>query len=434
MSSPAILFIDSSKGDWNPTFARGVKYRNVANKDILEEIIILGGKRVRQIVVPDLFESNTAFNSQKLTDALSRGYDYKLFFIMQASNRGPSDNELIKMAKINDCTKRIAGLRISFNVIVNKIEFEEVYDMYRDHLAHDNCKSLFESLEIPGFSFNIKLSSVSLVRLEGEEESIKRILCQAVAESDAVKRHPSVRKRMTAILLFGNAGAGKSTLLNQLGGTKFKSGATFRKGYTKEVEEEQVTLSNGQTVMLVDVPGLFEPNEDNTKNNALQLNAALKLDYDFKLFFIMKADNRGPSDAEMIMSDDVSKIYEDYVAKDNCKSLFEGLDIPGFSFDIKVDSVMLLRYSPEDVSCGGFKAKMEKEVYQHSQEHIHMEKPLEFTNNDLKLYQMEFWELFKKLTRTKGVIAGVAGGAGLLLYHAGKATHKNLTKIFEKEE
>lgn len=134
------------------------------------------------------------------------------------------------------------------------------------------------------------------------------------------------------------------------------------------------------------------------------------------------------------MSDDVSKIYEDYVAKDNCKSLFEGLDIPGFSFDIKVDSVMLLRYSPEDVSCGGFKAKMEKEVYQHSQEHIHMEKPLEFTNNDLKLYQMEFWELFKKLTRTKGVIAGVAGGAGLLLYHAGKATHKNLTKIFEKEE
>ncbi|KFH72873.1 hypothetical protein MVEG_00098 [Podila verticillata NRRL 6337] len=121
MSSPAILFIDSSKGDWNPTFARGVKYRNVANEDILEEIITLGGKRVRQIVVPDLFESNTAFNSQKLTDALSRGYDYKLFFIMQASNRGPSDNELIKMAKINDCTKRIAGRRISFNVIVNKI-------------------------------------------------------------------------------------------------------------------------------------------------------------------------------------------------------------------------------------------------------------------------------------------------------------------------
>ncbi|KAF9022914.1 hypothetical protein BGZ52_000354 [Haplosporangium bisporale] len=448
MSSPAILFIYPGT---RPSLV-------VSN--ILEEIIILGGKRVRQIVVPDLFESNTAFNSQKLTDALSRGYDFKLFFIMQASNRGPSDNELIKMSKINGCIKRIAGLRISFNVIVNKIEFEEVYDMYRDHLAHDNCKSLFESLEIPGFSFNIKLSSVSLVRLEGEEESIKRILCQAVAESDAVKRHPSVRKRMTAILLFGNAGAGKSTLLNQLGGTKFKSGATFRKGYTKEVEEEQVTLSNGQTVMLVDVPGLFEPNEDNTKNNALQLNAALKLDYDFKLFFIMKADNRGPSDAEMvimskineciktvdgsrvsfrvivnqIMSDDVSKIYEDYVAKDNCKSLFEGLDIPGFSFDIKVDSVMLLRYSPEDVSCGGFKAKMEKEVYQHSEEHIHMEKPLEFTNNDLKLYQMEFWELVKKLTRTKGVIAGVAGGAGWLLYHAGKATHKNLTKIFEKEE
>lgn len=193
MSSSAILFIDSSKGGWNSTFARGVKYRNIANKDILEETIILGGKRVRQIVVPDLFESNTAFDSQKLTDALSRGYDYQLFFIMQASNRGPSDNELIKMSKINGCIKRISGLRISFHVIVNKIEFEEVYDMYRDNLAHDNCKSLFESLEIPGFSFNIKPASVSLVRLEGEEESIKRILCEVVTEGDDVKRHPSAR-------------------------------------------------------------------------------------------------------------------------------------------------------------------------------------------------------------------------------------------------
>lgn len=267
------------------------------------------------------------------------------------------------------------------------------------------------------------------------------------------------RKRMTAILLFGNAGAGKSTLLTQLGGTKFKTGATFRAGCTKTVEQEQVTLSNGQTVILVDVPGVFEPNESNTKNNAVELNAALKLDYDFKLFFIMKADNRGPSDAEMvmmskindciqhidgthvsfrvivnqIMSDDVNKLYEENIAKDNCKSLFLGLDIPGFSFDIKIDSVMLLRYSPKDVSCGGFKTKMEKEVYQHCEERIRMAKTLEFSNDDLKLYQMEFWDLVKKLTKAGGLGAGVAGGAGWLLYHAGRMTHESVKKFFDKE-
>ncbi|KFH72865.1 hypothetical protein MVEG_00090 [Podila verticillata NRRL 6337] len=235
---------------------------------------------------------------------------------------------------------------------------------------------------------------------------------------------------MTAILLFGNAGAGKSTLLTQLGGTKFKAGVTFREGFTKEVEEERVTLSSGQTVMLVDVPGLFEPSEKATQNNALELNVALRLDYEFKFFFIMKADNRGPSDAELvmmskvneciktsygsrvsfrvivnqIMNDEVNKIYEDHVAKDNCESLFQGLDIPGYSFDIKIDSVILLRYSPEDVSCGGFKAKMEEEVYQHSEELIRVTKPLEFSNDDLTFFQkaiQAFMSLFKIFRRAR---------------------------------
>ncbi|KAF9382715.1 hypothetical protein CPB97_006998 [Podila verticillata] len=464
MAEPAILLIDSSKEDWAPNIDRGVKSRKASNQGILEEMITLGDQQVRQIVIPDLYESSSGFNFKKLTDALSRGYDYKLFFFMQASNRGPDDKEVIMMSKINDCIKRVAGLSISFRLIVKKIAFEDVYNMYQDHLANDNCKSFFDSSNIPGFSFDIKIDSVSLVRheeeKEKEKESIRRILCNAVAEGEMGTESPSTRPRMTAILLFGNAGAGKSTLLTQLGGTKFKAGATFRAGYTKTVQQEQVTLSNGQTVMLVDVPGLFEPNENNTKNNAVELNAALKLDYDFKLFFILKADNRGPSDAEMvmmskindciqqidgthvsfrvivnqIMSDDVNKIYEENVAKDNCKSLFQSLDIPGFSFDIKIDSVMLLRYSPKDVSCGGFKKKMEEEVYQHSEERIRMAKALEFSNDDLKLYQMEFWDLFKKLTKAGGLSAGVAGGAGWLLYHAGKVTHENLKKIIDKED
>ncbi|KAG0021822.1 hypothetical protein BGZ82_011188 [Podila clonocystis] len=266
--------------------------------------------------------------------------------------------------------------------------------------------------------------------------------------------------KMTAVLLIGNAGAGKSTLLTQLGGKKFKSGAKFREGFTKKVEEEPVTLSNGQTVMLVDVPGLFEPSEKATKDNASELTTALRLDYDFKIFFVMKADNRGPSDSDMvmmskinesiktvhgsrvsfrvivnqIMSDDVHEIYQENLAKDNFKSFFASLDIEEFSFDIKIDSVMLLRFSPNDVSCGGFREKMEQEVSQHSQAWILLEKPLEFSNDDLKLYQKALLALASPLILAGGLIAGTVGGTGWLLYQAGKATHRGLKKAFATKE
>ncbi|KAF9382709.1 hypothetical protein CPB97_006992 [Podila verticillata] len=392
-----------------------------------EEMITLNGKRILLIDVPGLYEPSekgTQQNTKRLTDALSKSYDYYLYFIMKAENRGPTDAEMVTMSKINDCIKQTNGSRVSFRVIVNHIMSQELYDLYQEHMVNDNCKSLLKSLEIPGCSFNIKIDSVSLVRFEetNMNSPFRDILIQDIIR----KEKPPTR--MTAILLFGNAGAGKSTLLTQLGGTKFKSGATFRTGFTKKVEQERVTLSSGQTVILIDVPGLFEPSEKATQNNALELNLALRLEYEFKFFFIMKADNRGPSDAEMvmmskvneciktsygsrvsfrvivnqIMSDEVNKIYEDNVAKDNCKSLFQDLNIPGFSFDIKIDSVMLLRYSPEDVSCGGFKAKMEEEVYQHSEQQIRVTKLLEISNADLTFFQkaiLAFMSLFKVFRR-----------------------------------
>ncbi|KAG0324736.1 hypothetical protein BG000_002093 [Podila horticola] len=444
MNTPAILLIDTSKegraalrtAHGGTTFADGS--RQVSNQEVFEEILNVDGQYVRQIVIPDLFGSGTSeadIDSKKLTDALSRGYDYKLYFIMNADNRGPSDSDMILMAKINECFKRIAGLRISFRVIVNNIMEQDAYDMYQEHLAADNFKSVFESLDIPGFSFDIKVDSITL------------------------RFHPRIYMdsppKMTAILLFGNAGAGKSTLLTQLGGTKFKAGTKFRAGYTKTIDQERVTLSNGQTVMLIDVPGLFEPSEAATKDNALELNAALKLDYEFKIFFVMKASNRGPDDAEMvmmskineciktvagsrvsfrlivnqIMDDEVNKMYEDNMAKDKCRSFFKTLDIEGFSFDIKIDSVMLLRYSPEDIDCGGFREMMEEEVYQHSPVIIRIEKPLVFSNNDLKIYQVSFAAFVSKMYNAGGLVAGVVGGASWLLHHASNAAHDYVSTL-----
>ncbi|KAF9325723.1 hypothetical protein BG006_010810 [Podila minutissima] len=260
---------------------------------------------------------------------------------------------------------------------------------------------------------------------------------------------------MTAILLLGNAGAGKSTLLTQLGGTKFKAGVHFRKGFTKSIEQEQVTLSNGQTVMLIDVPGLFEPDDAATMVNASVLNVALKMDFEFKIFFVMTANNRGPQDREMvmmskineciktaagsrvsfrlivnqIMSDDVYKMYEHHVAKDNCKTLFKDLDIEGFSFDIKIDSVMLLRFDEVDIYYGRFREKMEKEVYQHSPVVIKMEMPLAFSNEDLNMYAASFRAFVQKMYNTGGLFRGAVGAMSWLLHPPGIAAYKYVKEL-----
>ncbi|KAF9212101.1 hypothetical protein BGZ59_007200, partial [Podila verticillata] len=108
-----------------------------------------------------------------------------------------------------------------------------------------------------------------------------------------------------ALVLLGNAGAGKSTLLTQLGG-KFESGAVFRKGFTKDVTHNIVVIKD-QQVRLIDVPGLFEPNDKETRFNAEKINFALSLGFNYRLYFVLKADNRGPDDKEMVM---MSRINE----------------------------------------------------------------------------------------------------------------------------
>lgn len=144
-------------------------FRNGFTNKAREEMITLNGKRILLIDVPGLHEPSekgTQQNTKRLTDALSKSYDYYLYFIMKAENRGPTDVEMVMMSKINDCIKQTNGSRVSFRVIVNHIMSQELYDLYQEHMVNDNCKSLLKSLEIPGCSFNIKIDSVSLVRFE----------------------------------------------------------------------------------------------------------------------------------------------------------------------------------------------------------------------------------------------------------------------------
>ncbi|KAG0029640.1 hypothetical protein BGZ81_003567 [Podila clonocystis] len=254
----------------------------------------------------------------------------------------------------------------------------------------------------------------------------------------------------SAVLLLGNAGAGKSSLLTQLGGTIFKSGAAFRTGFTKDIYEEWVML-NGTPVCLIDVPGLFESSEKETQFNAQKLTLALSRDYEYKLYFVMKADNRGPPDAEMvmmskinesikqvngcrvsfrvivnqIMSPEVYDMYDEGLAKDNFQSLFATLDIPGFSFDIKIDGVMLLEYDEEGLRNKKFSERVTQDVSEHCQSAIQVHKGIKVSNKELKAYQKAILALASPLILAGGAVAST----GMLLVKAGKKAQKSLRRF-----
>ncbi|KAF9097775.1 hypothetical protein BGX27_000912 [Mortierella sp. AM989] len=169
--------------------------------------------------------------------------------------------------------------------------------------------------------------------------------------------------RKTAVVFIGNAGAGKSTLLSQIGGN-FKSGSTFRSGYTKNVSEKTVTLDS-EEVVLIDVPGLLEPNPRNIPINAGKIANALNRRYNYKLFFVLRAKNSGIDDAEVEMmvklsecvrQEDGSKVpfgvfinqiqsqrvfdmYHEKVIKDNFSEFFNSLKGERPTADVEIDCV-----------------------------------------------------------------------------------------------
>lgn len=195
----------------------------------------------------------------------------------------------------------------------------------------------------------------------------------------------------------GNTGAGKSTLLTQLGGN-FESGAKFRKGLTKHVSGQRVVV-NHKIVCLIDVPGVFGASDTETKHNAKELNTILSLGQSFRIYFVLRASNRGPGGPEMVMmskisecvrkadgsrmsfgvivnqisSDKVGAMYKE-LAKDNFQSTFEGLGIPGFTFDIKIDSVIMLPFDALGWDANRLRVVLTEEIHKHPASAIKLEK------------------------------------------------------------
>ncbi|KAF9993510.1 hypothetical protein BGZ65_010937 [Modicella reniformis] len=86
---------------------------------------------------------------------------------------------MVMMSKINMCIQEISGAKISFRVIINQIQDDDVYNMYKEGVADDNFQSLFESLDMEDFSFDdIQIDNVLLLRLDKTGVS-----CQAFRDS-----------------------------------------------------------------------------------------------------------------------------------------------------------------------------------------------------------------------------------------------------------
>ncbi|KAG0004110.1 hypothetical protein BGZ65_000913 [Modicella reniformis] len=491
------------------SFECGLSFMEGYTKDVSEQIVDLDGKQVTLIDVPGLYspnENEIEANSKKLTEALKRGYHYKLFFVLTGTNRGMSTEDLALLHRVSHSIRSAQGALIEFRIIINQIQSEDVYEMIERHF--DNREILSRRLQFEGRSFDVPIKHVLLLLFDKEamrektyasliKEQVKnqdsvevnvsnikatnkdfmkfalvgglcggvvvgaifawpvalsifggvtRVSVVAAARTAAVaaartaagvvaadvvvalhvniplssysihqqselywmdalvvdysRSSPSSEESKVAVIFLGNIGSGKSTLLAQIGGS-FNSGLSFLVGYTKDVAEQTIQLE-GQEVILIDTPGLYEPDRKATIANAKELSKALKRGYDYKIFFVVMASNRALTYADLslmflvndairqvndakvafriivnqIRDDEMYKMYDEHLAKDNCRSFFGSFKFEGRPFDIQINDVLLLRYNEEAVQRKEFASLIIEHVRAHVQVKVKFQRRL----------------------------------------------------------
>ncbi|KAK3808457.1 MAG: hypothetical protein J3Q66DRAFT_76226 [Benniella sp.] len=216
-------------------------------------------------------------------------------------------------------------------------------------------------------------------------------------------------KPKTAVIFLGNMGVGKSTLLSQIGGN-FPSGLAFMTGLTKEVTEQVVCL-NGEPVILIDTPGLYEANNQATQANGLKMAEALRRGYDYKLFMVLKGTNRGitaedlalmskvskcvrqANDAKVeyrvivnqIENEDIYKMYEERVVKDNFRGIIDLIGRDQYELDIEITSVMLVRTDEAAVKGMQLREPIMEQIVAHTPTPVKV-MDIKADNNDPKLF------------------------------------------------
>ncbi|KAF9584640.1 hypothetical protein BGW38_005763 [Lunasporangiospora selenospora] len=179
------------------------------------------------------------------------------------------------------------------------------------------------------------------------------------------------------VIFIGNKGSGKSALLSQIGGS-FDRGISSVIGYTTETSGQTILL-NGQQVVLIDTPGLYDVDEETTQSNTTHLTEARRKGYHYKIFFIdlvlVRKVNEALSQANdaqvefrmivnQIRSDKERENYYHEIVKDKCTKLFQDLreQYQSLLFNIHINDIMLLRYDEDAVRFREFKDRIINQI------------------------------------------------------------------------
>ncbi|KAF9369262.1 hypothetical protein CPC16_004644 [Podila verticillata] len=114
-----------------------------------------------------------------------------------------------------------------------------------------------------------------------------------------------------------------------------------------------------------------------------------------------------------VPSDIVGDMYND-LAKDNFRSMFDGLSIPGFTFDINIDSVIMLSYDELGLEQNRFRDTLAEEILKHPAAAIKLENEISFCNNDLKRYHISLLGTVEEAFSESALVAFTNGFTGVV--------------------
>ncbi|KAF9537807.1 hypothetical protein EC957_007655 [Mortierella hygrophila] len=201
-------------------FKSGFSERHGVTANIVEKRVLLGGEWVVLMDVPGLIEPSdeaTKRNSRLLVEALSRGYNYKLIFVVQASNRTMTTDDMTLISEVNRCLvdagmlqgqdgasgRGEVGLyafsdeeyelpsslpKISFRIIVNGVSGQKMYNSY-EWFVQDKFQSFFADNDTKETPFDIQVDDVLLLPADDdavEKGGFKEDLTRFVTKQKAV--------------------------------------------------------------------------------------------------------------------------------------------------------------------------------------------------------------------------------------------------------
>jgi hypothetical protein len=149
----------------------GVGFMEGVAQQVSEQIVILDGKPLILMDVPvpyGMGEEAAIVHAERLTRALERGYKYKLFFVLRATNRGLCREDLAQMSAVNRCVRLANDTKVEFGIIINQIQDELVYTMYKENFTRESLRKLFRDPRFESYELDIEFNSVLLVRFNEE--------------------------------------------------------------------------------------------------------------------------------------------------------------------------------------------------------------------------------------------------------------------------